>query len=168
MRILSNGYYKLGENMKEYLKPTSYTLPLLPRHFQKLTALQGLNEETIREAELFSATSSTLNQTLNRNDLFCDGIVIPSGVESFNRARLDVPIVLSGHEVKYLSPTNSKNHPYLARSLIQFLLDATLRLYFTEGEFKSLKATQGDFPVSVWVVSGDFDPILVILIIFKK
>lgn len=128
-------------------KNCEYILPqLLPHHLDKLTQEYGLSIETIKQAGLFSATGSTLNHILNRSDIVCDGIVIPYMINGVNRARVDIPLVLNGNKVKYLSPTGSKNHLYVPKAVQPVLKDVSQRLYFTEGEFKSLKATQEGFP----------------------
>lgn len=131
--------------MKQYNESFSEFQPF-PHHLEKLIGEHGLNLETIEEAGLFSATAQTLNLILNRTDVACDGIVIPYNINGFNRVRLDIPIVLNGNEAKYLSPTGSKNHLYIPKAVQSILKDASKRLYFTEGEFKSLKATQEGFP----------------------
>lgn len=95
---------------------------------------------------MFSATAQTLNQITNRTDIASDGIVIPYHINGFNRIRVDTPLVRNGNEAKYLSTTGSRNHLYIPRSIEFLLKDACQRLYFTEGEFKSLKATQEGFP----------------------
>lgn len=103
--------------------------------------------ETINEAGLYSATAQTLNRILIRRDIICCGIVIPyHGVEGFNRVRLDIPQMLNEGEAKYLSPTGSRNYLYIPKPVMSILHDPTQILYFTEGEFKALKATQEGFP----------------------
>jgi hypothetical protein len=105
--------------MKAAQEKAVYSLPLLLYHFRNLTVDHGLCEETSREAGLFSATSLTLNLILNRNDITCDGVVIP--YKDLNRARLDIPLILNGSESKYMSPTGSKNHLYVPKPVIPVL-----------------------------------------------
>lgn len=131
--------------MQEYNKSFS-EFQLFRHHLEKLTQEHGLNVKTIQEAGLFSATAQTLNQISHRTDIASDEIVIPYSIYGFNRARVDIPLVLNGNEAKYLSPTGSKNHLYIPSPVQSVLKDASQRLYFTEGEFKSLKATQDGFP----------------------
>lgn len=125
---------------------TNNSLPLFPHHVQKLMNEHGLNVETIKEAGLFSATAPTLNHILNRDDIVCDGIVIPYG-EGYSRARVDAPLVLrNGREGKYLSPSGSENRLYIPKPVRPLLIDPSIPIYITEGEFKALKLTQEGFP----------------------
>lgn len=122
------------------------SLQLFPHHLQKLTGEHGLTLETIHEAGLFSAAAKTLDEILNRNDIICEGIVIPYG-DGFSRVRLDAPLMLNnGRQAKYLSPSGSKNRLYIPNSVRMLLKDPLLPIYLTEGEFKALKLTQEGFP----------------------
>lgn len=122
-------------------------LPLEEHHFKKLIGEHGLGVETIKEAGLYSAKAQTLNKILIRRDITCSGIVIPyNGVDGFNRVRLDISLMLNGGDAKYLSPTGSRKCLYIPRPVMPILSDPKKFLYFTEGEFKSLKLTQEGFP----------------------
>ncbi len=147
--------------MQQAAKIADLNLPLFAPHFEKLTTEHGLNATTINEAGLFSATLAKLDQILGRNDIFCDGIVIPyDGCDGYARARLDVPIVLkNGKKAKYLSPTGSENRLYIPKPVRPLLKDPSTPIYITEGEFKALKLAQEGFPCigipGVWGFSRD-------------
>lgn len=131
--------------MKEYNESFS-EIQLFRHHMEKLTQEHGLDIETIKDAELFSATSQTLNHMLGRNDVVCDGIVIPYN-DGFSRVRLDKPLILRNNkEAKYLSPTNSENRLYIPNSVRPILKDPFTTLFITEGELKTLKLIQEGFP----------------------
>jgi len=124
----------------------NHNLELYPTHFNRLRSHYGLTEETIQQSGLFSADSKLLNQILKRKDIECEGIVIPYLSKDLDRVRLDTPISLNSNEVKYLSPSGSKNSLYIPNSLREILQDPSRLLYFTEGELKALKAIQEGFP----------------------
>lgn len=115
-------------------------------HLERLRTNYGLNDKTIEEAELFSADSNMLNQILKRKDLDSDGIVIPYPGKDLKRARLDNPLIHEDKEIKYLSPSGSTNSLFIPRPVYQLLADTSHVLFFTEGEFKALKAYQEGFP----------------------
>ncbi len=132
--------------MKE-AEETNNSLPLFPHHVQKLINEHGLDIFTIQEAKLWSGSPKTLNYIVNRSDVTCEGIIIPYDDDGdYERVRLDEPLILNGSEAKYLSPTGSKNRLYIPKPVMPVLQDITQTLYFTEGEFKALKATQEGFP----------------------
>lgn len=139
-------------------KQDSNNLPLFPDHYQKLKNVHGLHYNTISEANLFSADANKLNQILKRTDIQCNGICIPYSPD-FIRARLDEALMLDGNEAKYLSPSGSTNRLYIPKPVIPILTDPSKTLFFTEGEFKSLKATQEGFPClglgGVWGFRSD-------------
>jgi hypothetical protein len=59
--------------------------------------------------------------------------------------RVAPPQTLNGDEIKYLSPVGSKiDYTFQIQSMSCY--DTTQMLFFTEGEFKALKATQEGFP----------------------
>lgn len=115
-------------------------------HLLRLRTNYGLNDKTIEESELFSADPKMLNQILKRGDIDSDGIVIPYPGKDLKRARLDNPLIYEDKEIKYLSPSGSKNSLFIPLPVDQLLDDTSHVLYFTEGEFKALKANQEGFP----------------------
>lgn len=119
---------------------------IYPSHLERLRTNYGLNDKTIEEAKLFSADSNMLNQILKRKDIDSDGIVIPYPGKDIKRARLDKPLIKEDKEIKYLSPSGSKNSLYIPLLVDQLLDDTSHVLFFTEGEFKALKAFQEGFP----------------------
>jgi len=113
-------------------------------HLDKLLTEHGLSSETIKNNNLYSADAVELNKRLKRNDIQIDGVVIPYN-SSFLRVRLTKPVKINDTEVKYLSPLNSTNHLYIRHLSPEILNDIDVPLFFTEGEFKSLKASQEGF-----------------------
>lgn len=149
--------------MQEYNKSFS-EFQLFRHHLEKLTQEHGLNVKTIQEAGLFSATAQTLNQILHRTDIASDGIVSPYSIYGFNRARVDIPLVLNGNEVKYLSPTGSKNHLYIPSPVQSVLKDASRRL----ANLRASKRLRMVFRVLAWVAFGGLDPRVPYLRILSK
>ena len=126
------------DKLQQSREKSNNALPLFPDHLQKLKTEYGLIEETI--------WGEMLNNILHRTDITCGGIVIPYD-EGSQRVRLDVPqISRDGKEAKYLAASGSKNQLYIPGPVKAVLQDPSIPISFTEGEFKSLKATQEGFP----------------------
>jgi len=119
-------------------------LYLKQHHLDKLFNEHGLTVTTIKSNNLYSADAVELNKILKRNDIKIDGVVIPYD-SSFSRVRLTKPVKINDTEVKYLSPLNSTNHLYSRHLSPEILKNIDIPLYFTEGEFKALKASQEGF-----------------------
>jgi len=119
-------------------------LDLKQYHLDKLFNEHGLTLETIKINNLYSANAGELNNILKRNDIQTDGVVIPYD-SNFSRVRLTKPAKINDTEVKYLSPLNSTNHLYSRHLSPEILKNIDIPLFFTEGEFKALKASQEGF-----------------------
>jgi putative DNA primase/helicase len=126
---------------------------LLPHHQRELEA-SGLTTKTICAAGIYSETryeplAALLGwQMPNRN--LAPAIVFPfrtaDGANNYARIKPDRRIKIGGKPAKYLSPKGKPNHLYLPPGVADVLQRPEVDLLITEGEKKSLKATQEGFP----------------------
>ena len=125
---------------------------LLPHHLSELRA-SGLSDETIRAAEIQSETryerlAAILNWTKYQKRMGpC--VVYPyktaEGINGYYRLKPDVPRLIGGKPAKYESPKGRSNELYLPPGVSDVLDKPDVELLITEGEKKSLKATQDGF-----------------------
>src|SRR5262249_11395327 len=110
---------------------------LLEPHRQKLLAC-GLTPETWTRAQLHSGSVNEVREVLGYGGAGT-GLVIPYS-PTYSRVRIDNP----GPDGKrYRSPRGQGNHLYVPPILDDAALTDTSRpMYVTEGELKSLKASQ--------------------------
>lgn len=146
---------------------------LSPQHYNELIA-SGLNEATIRSAQLYTETDAAaiakiLNwkQTAHR---LGPCLVIP--FFNLDGQRLDYQRIKPSHPrthdngkiIKYESPVGQPNHTYFPAYTRSALRHPLLPVVFTEGEKKSLRADQeriaciGLVGVWGWMVKRDRDP----------
>ncbi|MGN6544491.1 MAG: phage/plasmid primase, P4 family [Aureliella sp.] len=131
-------------------EPTKLLLP----HHEKHLAESGLKLETIQAAGIYSET----NPDKIRSLIGCAKptakklgpvIVFPfydlDGRNAYARIRPDAPRVHGDRKLKYESPKGQPNQVYLPPGVLPHL-DASTELIITEGEKKSLAATQAGFP----------------------
>ncbi|HOQ86592.1 MAG TPA: DUF3854 domain-containing protein [Phycisphaerae bacterium] len=117
-------------------------LPLENHHREHLKG-SGLSDEMIEAAGLKSVTPEQAVHFCGYN---LAGLLIPyQGVPGYYRLRPD-PLPDRRELPKYLSPAKMPNHPYIPPGVEQILADKTRPLIITEGEKKSLKATEEGFP----------------------
>src|SRR5262245_60905948 len=115
-------------------------MTLLEPHRQKLLAC-GLTLETWSRARIHSGSPDEVRDTLGYG-VQGGGLIIPYD-ESYARVRIDHP----GPDGKrYRSPKGGANRLYVPPTLAAVLATPAVPIYVTEGEFKSLKATQEGFP----------------------
>lgn len=136
---------------------TGTLLGLQPHHLADLRR-SGLSDETIRAAGIYSEVDAiNLAVILNRKPQFIKrshlvpAIVFPfvcaDGRNGYRRAKPDTPRLDSNKKpIKYESPVEHPNEPYLPPGVAEVLADATRELLVTEGEKKALAATQVGFP----------------------
>lgn len=104
---------------------------------------RGISAKTAEEAGIYAAEEAEVKAILGYGG--CGpGLVIPYPGTDYQRVRIDSP----GPDGKrYRSPKGSTNRLYVPPKIgHEFLQDASAPLYFTESEFKALKATQEGFP----------------------
>jgi putative DNA primase/helicase len=127
---------------------------ILPHHLAELRA-SGLTDETIAAARIYSETNhNELARTLNWNSAHrtrVPAIVFPfwsadGRPTDYARAKLDSPRTIKGKLAKYESPREHRNEVYIPPLAIASLADATIPILISEGEKKTLKATQEGFP----------------------
>lgn len=132
--------------------PTS-SLYLSELHRQELHA-SGLTDETIDASGIYTENDkSVLAGILNRKKwgsrLGC-GMVIPffdaSGAVVLRRIKPQFPAMRDGKPVKYLQPSGSGNRVYFPPGVHKLIADGCSELLVTEGEKKSLCASQNGFP----------------------
>ncbi len=120
---------------------------LLPPHFQDLQR-SGLSNETIRSLGFFSGTTQEVEEILCFNA--GSGLVLPypclDKEERFCRVKPDNPPIIDGKPAKYLSPKGAKVRGFIPPKTNQALKNPTSPVIITEGEKKSAKADQEDFP----------------------
>lgn len=125
---------------------------LLPHHLRELRASR-LSDETIRAAGLHSecnyAKLAVLLEWKLPKKCF-PALVIPyhglDGNNGYARVKPDNPRVSEGKPIKYEAPKGRTSQPYFPPGVAEIASDASQRLLITEGEKKSLKATQEGFP----------------------
>lgn len=128
---------------------------LLPHHLAELVDGSGLTPETIADAGIYSSDDCAKNAALlNRrtwSQKLGSAIVFPYldewGGTPLHRLKPDNPQLnqSTGKPAKYLQPTGAPTRPYIPRAVYALQEDTTARLVFTEGEKKTLCATQHGF-----------------------
>jgi putative DNA primase/helicase len=145
---------KCGNDSKPFLHPA---------HLADLRA-SGLSDPTIRDARLYTVVSpqrvsrllgwrrpaTTLGVCLAFPFRAADGTV-----SDYVRLKPSKPrVARNGKAIKYESPIGRPNRVYFPPAVWRLLNDPSVPLLITEGEKKSLKATQEGFPclglVGVW------------------
>jgi putative DNA primase/helicase len=130
-----------------------HIIGIQPQHLKKLRAC-GLSDETITKAGIYSETAPAKIAAIlgwkRPSKNLAPAIIIPfysaDGTNGFARARPDTPRVLKEKPVKYESPRGVENRIYLPPGVPASLDDPATEIVVTEGEFKSLAATQFGFP----------------------
>lgn len=130
-------------------------LPLLPSHHLELVDGSGLTPDTIRAAGIYSeANVDRLAALLNRKKWprrYGVGLVFPtrdaSGAVVLHRVKPQHPPTnaKTGKPAKYLQPSGAPTRPYVPAATFAVLDDPAARLLITEGEKKTLAATQAGF-----------------------
>jgi putative DNA primase/helicase len=126
---------------------------VLPHHLGELRA-SGLSDETIRAAGIRSETNyqrlAALLGWRRMPKKMAPAIVFPfsdaNGSNGYTRIKCDTPRKLGGKTVKYESPRGRANEVYLPPGVAALLDNPSAELLISEGEKKSLKATQDGFP----------------------
>jgi putative DNA primase/helicase len=134
---------------------------ILPHHLAELRK-SGLNDSTIVAAGIRSESDyERLAAVLGWKcypKRMAPAIVFPfraaDGTNGYSRIKADVPRLLKEKPVKYESPKGRPNEIYLPPGVADVLGRSDVDLLLTEGEKKSLKATQEGYPciglVGVW------------------
>jgi len=117
-------------------------LSLHPDHLTDLRK-SGLSDETIRQANIYSVPPRDINKKLGPGFPHTEKInslmTFPyPGADGFERYKLFPSL----EDRKYHQKAESENHLYIPPTVGAILKDPSITLYFTEGEKKSLKATQ--------------------------
>ncbi|MGA2032940.1 MAG: phage/plasmid primase, P4 family [Thermoguttaceae bacterium] len=130
------------------------TLPgILPHHLADLRK-SGLTDATIQAAGIHSEVSvpklAALLDWPKYRPSMGPAVVFPftdtEGRNGYCRVKPDRPRTSRRRAVKYESPHGQPNQIYLPPDVAGLLADATRELLITEGEKKSLAATQAGFP----------------------
>lgn len=123
------------------------------RHRNELHA-SGLTDETIEAAGIYSAENAEIAKDLGWQPKDHDwgrGMVFPYPVPDtdrpYARVKLDFPRHdAKGKAIKYESPQKTRNRAYFPTGTKEALSDTQRQVLITEGEKKSLCATQHGFP----------------------
>lgn len=123
----------------------AHVSPLSEAHLRHLHD-RGLTDATIEAASLWSANVAQVAELLGFNP-GSGGIVIPyfhplTGQVVLNRVRPDRPPIIGGKAAKYLSPRGAGNRLYFPPGAREWIADPSVPIGFTEGEFKTLWASQ--------------------------
>ncbi len=128
--------------------------PIFEQHRAKLAA-SGLTDDTIRAAGIRSSSDVTETaRYLNRKSVprsWGSCLILPyrdeTGAVVLNRVRPDNPPVVlrTGKPAKYIQPSGVPTRLYVPAPTFAVLADPTARLLITEGELKTLCATQHGF-----------------------
>ena len=134
------------------------SLPGLLRHHLAELRRSGLRDGIIQSAGIYSEIDvNKLAAILNRKARFINrshlapAIIFPfvgaDGRNGYCRIKPDTPRLDAYKKpIKYESPVDHPNEPYLPPGVAEILSDATRELLITEGEKKALAATQAGFP----------------------
>jgi putative DNA primase/helicase len=129
-------------------------LPRLLSHHLRDLRNSGLSDETIIEAGIYSeANALKIRSLIGCGERVAKGfgacLVFPffdiDERETYARLKPDTPRTTAGKKHKYESPFGRPNEVYLPPGVRDRLDDPTRELLITEGEKKSLKATQDGF-----------------------
>lgn len=108
----------------------------------------GLTDGTIRSLGFYSGTASQINAILGFDA--GPGLVIPypciGGGKPFSRVKPDQPPIINGKPAKYLSPKGAKVRAYIPPKTWEAIKCPRTPVIITEGEKKSAKTDQEDFP----------------------
>lgn len=128
---------------------------LLPHHLAELVEGSGLTPETIAEAGIYSSEDCVKNAALLNRKTWSQklgpALVFPYRDQwagtCLHRLKPDNPQLnhATGKAAKYLQPTGLPTRPYIQRKVYDLQDDTSARLIFTEGEKKTLCATQHGF-----------------------
>jgi hypothetical protein len=126
---------------------------VLPHHLAHLRA-SGLTDATILAAHIVRETSPQKLATLlgwsKPSKNLAPAIVFPyfdrDGHNDYSRVRPDTPRKIKGKPVKYESPRGQPNRIYVPPAVATVLDNPAAELLLTEGEKKSLAATQAGLP----------------------
>lgn len=137
----------------EVIAPTTGPPGVLPHHLAELRA-SGLSDETICAAQIRSETKhAAIAAMLNRKRwtaAWGAALTFPfldaAGDIVLRRVKPDNPPMRGGKPAKYLSPTGAVTRLYVPPGVHAVLDDVTPELIITEGEKKSLCASQHGFP----------------------
>lgn len=125
-------------------------------HYTRLSAdharqmeRRGLSPQIIEAAGLHSALPARIAEILGFK-VSSNGIVIPfhhplTDEVVLNRVRPDIPPTINNKLAKYLSPKGATNHFYFPPGAKAWLRDPSIPIAITEGELKTLWATQAGF-----------------------
>jgi putative DNA primase/helicase len=134
--------------------PADVAARLFPSHYDDLVNRSGLTLETVQAAGIYSEFDrARLARLLNRRGWplhMGSGLVIPyrdadGTTIVFHRVKPERPQQRGGKSVKYLAPTGSTARAYFPPGVHQRIADGQVEVLLTEGEKKSLKATQEGF-----------------------
>lgn len=147
---------------------TGTETPLYALHAVELLTESGLSAQTILENDIYSTADCEKLQAMlgwrKFNKKNTPALVFSyrdlEGRAVFSRVKPSGSIKLNGKPAKYLSPKGSGIGIYFPEAVRPVLNDASVPLFITEGEKKSLKATQEGFPciglggVACWHTKG--------------
>lgn len=143
---------------------------LLPNHIAGCRE-SNLNDKTLLEARIYSASSVDAKKLLKRLTEVGPGYVIPyASKEGFLEHDInfkpDRPLISikDGKKArKYLRPMGTKSRLYIPRKVWTVINNVLVPIFITEGERKALKATQEGFYTvavsGVWNWSSNHRPI---------
>ena len=132
---------------------SDHILGVMPHHLTELRK-SGLTDATIKAAGIYSEASvpklaAILDWPKYRPSMGA-AIVFPftnsEGHNGYARVKPDRPRKMKGKSVKYESPHGRPNQIYIPPGVAEVLPDGTRELLVTEGEKKSLAATQAGSP----------------------
>jgi len=141
--------------------PADHLPGLLSHHIAELRA-SGLSDEMIADAGIRSETNPIKLGSLlgwrayprKMAPAIVYSFVSIDGTNGYCRAKPDLPRSLGGKVIKYESPLKRPNEIYFPPGVAAVALTDKATIGFTEGEKKSLCATQNRFPciglVGVW------------------
>lgn len=127
--------------------------PVYGSHLAELRS-SGLTDKTIRDNRIYSESDRRkLAAITNRKDWplkLGNGLVFPitdaSGAIATHRVKPERPPVRNGKPVKYLAAVGCAPRPYFPAGVREAINAGAVEVIFSEGEKKSLAATQAGFP----------------------
>ncbi len=136
-----------------------------PDHWQDLTEKSGLNQETIKNAQLFSVCLRDIPKILDFNpEKVMSALAFPYPGTPLVRLKISPSYKdKDGKTVKYLQAKNSGSRLYIPFGIETILKNSEIPLNIIEGDKKCLRAIQEGLPsigiAGIWGWSSNKKPI---------
>ena len=137
---------EIEEEIPEPEQSTDLHFP--PLQLADLRKGSGLDDDTIREAEIYPVVPGDILKIFNHPKIESMLAFPYLGTDHVRYKTFSSEPILDkdGHEIKYYQPKGSSNRLYILKSVRAILADPSVPLHITEGEKKTLKMNQEGLP----------------------